>query len=57
VDPSATTSIRTPCSGVCRLDPAGYCLGCRRTATEIAEWIRMADSERVRLMEVELPRR
>jgi uncharacterized protein len=58
VDTSATTTpIRTPCTGVCRLDSAGYCQGCRRTAQEIADWIRMADSERLRLMQVELPRR
>jgi hypothetical protein len=58
VDDCATpTPIPTPCTGVCRLDADGYCEGCRRTGEEIANWLRMADSERLRLMQVELPRR
>ena len=28
----------SPCSGVCRLDSAGICLGCGRRMNEIAEW-------------------
>jgi predicted Fe-S protein YdhL (DUF1289 family) len=29
----------SPCTRVCRIDPAtGWCLGCRRTLTEIADW-------------------
>jgi len=29
----------SPCTGVCRIDPAsGWCLGCRRTLEEIADW-------------------
>lgn len=47
----------TPCTGVCRLDAAGYCLGCRRTMDEIAHWGRMDDSERARLMDEVLPLR
>ncbi|WP_188771596.1 DUF1289 domain-containing protein [Novosphingobium endophyticum] len=31
--------VPSPCTGVCRVDNAtGYCLGCRRTMDEIAEW-------------------
>lgn len=29
----------SPCTGVCRLDEAGVCLGCGRTGAEIGEWL------------------
>ena len=47
----------TPCTGVCRLDGHGYCLGCRRTMGEIARWGSMHDTERLHLMRVVLPTR
>jgi uncharacterized protein len=29
----------SPCTRVCRIEPeTGWCLGCRRTLTEIADW-------------------
>jgi len=29
----------SPCTGVCRIDvTTGWCLGCRRTLGEIADW-------------------
>ncbi|MFM6950689.1 MAG: DUF1289 domain-containing protein [Novosphingobium sp.] len=29
----------SPCDGTCRIDPAtGWCLGCKRTLGEIADW-------------------
>ena len=29
----------SPCNRICRIDPAtGWCLGCRRTLGEIADW-------------------
>jgi predicted Fe-S protein YdhL (DUF1289 family) len=36
----------SPCTGVCTLDAAGLCLGCRRTLAEIARWGVMSDDER-----------
>jgi len=47
----------TPCIGVCRLDAAGLCVGCRRTMDEIARWGSLDDAERTRLMDEVLPRR
>ena len=29
---------QSPCTGVCRLDTRGVCLGCGRTLDEIAQW-------------------
>lgn len=30
----------SPCIGICRIDrTTGYCEGCGRTMTEIAEWL------------------
>jgi predicted Fe-S protein YdhL (DUF1289 family) len=50
-------AILSPCTGVCTLGHDGYCLGCHRTAAEIAAWTRMGDDERLRLMESLLPLR
>lgn len=51
------TAILSPCIGVCTLDGAGYCIGCRRSAGEIADWIRYSDAQRARLMDEILPGR
>ena len=49
--------ITTPCIKVCVLDgDSGLCLGCFRTLSEIAEWGRLDEAERLRLM-TELPSR
>ncbi len=38
-DAPAMPSPPSPCTGVCRIDQAtGWCEGCRRTLTEIADW-------------------
>jgi uncharacterized protein len=37
----------SPCVSVCRLDRAtGWCLGCRRTLEEIADWPILSSSEK-----------
>jgi predicted Fe-S protein YdhL (DUF1289 family) len=50
-------AILSPCTGVCTLGDDGHCLGCLRTASEIACWVRMGDDERLRLMDTVLPLR
>lgn len=48
----------TPCIGICRMDAAGLCVGCRRTLAEIARWGTMGDDERRRwIAEVQPARR
>ena len=47
----------SPCTGVCRLDGRGYCMGCQRSMGEIARWGTMPDTERLYLMRVILPAR
>ena len=49
--------VLSPCTGVCMLGDDGLCLGCRRTAREIAAWPQMGDDERLRLMDCVLPSR
>ncbi len=49
-------AVLSPCTGVCSLGDDGLCLGCLRTAAEIARWPQMGDDERLRLMEA-LPQR
>jgi uncharacterized protein len=49
--------METPCTKVCKLDPAGrICMGCRRTVDEIARWASLTDEERRAIMK-ELRRR
>lgn len=47
----------TPCTGVCRLDARGLCMGCLRTGDEIARWGGMDQAERLRIMDEVLPHR
>ena len=44
-------AILSPCVGVCHLDHAGLCTGCRRTVAEIAAWSTMDDATRMRVIE------
>jgi predicted Fe-S protein YdhL (DUF1289 family) len=44
--------IPSPCIGVCRLDPAsGLCLGCMRTALEIAIWPKSSNAMRLEIVQ------
>ena len=37
----------SPCDGTCRLDGAtGWCLGCKRTLGEIADWPMLGPKEK-----------
>jgi predicted Fe-S protein YdhL (DUF1289 family) len=56
-DPSAASTVLTPCIGLCRLDANGYCEGCLRSGEEIARWRGMDDSERLRYLREILPAR
>jgi len=41
----------SPCIGTCTLDPrSGYCLGCRRTIEEIAQWPRLDAAAKRRII-------
>nr|WP_321509552.1 DUF1289 domain-containing protein [uncultured Celeribacter sp.] len=49
--------IESPCTKVCQIHPdTRLCLGCARSIDEIAQWSRMSQTERRRIME-ELPER
>jgi predicted Fe-S protein YdhL (DUF1289 family) len=42
-----TKTIPSPCTGICTMDGAlGFCLGCGRTADEVAEWASAGDVRR-----------
>lgn len=44
--------VRSPCSGVCRLDAhRQVCVGCGRTAMEITEWRSLTDDEKRAVLE------
>lgn len=50
--PTDPTPIPSPCTSVCRIDPAnGLCEGCLRTRQEIAAWRDAGDAERLAILE------
>jgi predicted Fe-S protein YdhL (DUF1289 family) len=50
-------AVSTPCINVCVLDPlSALCIGCGRTAAEIAAWATMSETDRVAIMAA-LPQR
>jgi predicted Fe-S protein YdhL (DUF1289 family) len=46
----------SPCIGVCTLDDAAVCVGCRRTTAEIALWTRMSPAQQWAVV-LDLPER
>lgn len=49
--------VLSPCIGLCKLDGRGWCVGCLRSADEIARWLGMSATEREYLMNKVLPQR
>jgi predicted Fe-S protein YdhL (DUF1289 family) len=43
---SGEAGVPSPCIDICRLDSQGFCIGCRRTIDEIAEWSRASEARR-----------
>ena len=42
----------SPCDRTCRIDPTtGWCLGCRRTLDEIADWPMLSAQEKHALLD------
>lgn len=42
----------SPCNRICRINPeTNWCLGCRRTLTEIADWPMLTASEKHALLD------
>ena len=46
----ARMSIESPCTGVCKLDSRGICIGCFRNLKEIAAWTALTELERARVL-------
>lgn len=42
-----TMTIASPCKLICRYDVDGTCVGCRRTKTEIMNWINYDDQQKL----------
>jgi predicted Fe-S protein YdhL (DUF1289 family) len=38
--------VKSPCNGICTLDVADICKGCRRTKDEISRWYILSNSEK-----------
>lgn len=43
--------VESPCIGTCTLGPQGLCVGCFRSAEEIAAWLSFSPDQRRRIME------
>lgn len=55
--PDTQDFVTSPCVNICRIDAAtGWCEGCGRTLSEIANWVRSDASSRRALL-TELPAR
>ncbi len=54
---ASSPPILSPCIGLCELGSEGLCLGCFRTANEIAGWISFSPAQRQYLMDFALPQR
>ncbi len=48
--------VESPCIGTCTLGPDGLCIGCFRSADEIASWLSLSAAQRSAVMQV-LPER
>ncbi|TBW53301.1 DUF1289 domain-containing protein [Marinobacter halodurans] len=44
--------VRSPCVSICALDENDICVGCQRSADEIARWSLMTDAERRAVMKL-----
>lgn len=48
---TARTKALSPCVGVCKIDRSKrWCIGCGRTASEIARWAGMSETEQLKLL-------
>jgi predicted Fe-S protein YdhL (DUF1289 family) len=44
--PDSRAAVPSPCVSVCALDEDDICIGCHRSAREIADWVVSPDTER-----------
>jgi uncharacterized protein len=52
-----TAPMLSPCVGICELDATGFCIGCHRSGSEIAQWTAFSNDQRQFVMDVLLPAR
>ena len=48
--------VESPCVSICRLDENDVCVGCFRTASEIAQWLSYSAEQRSEIMQQLPPR-
>jgi len=54
--PASPEPPESPCVGVCTMDDEGFCMGCFRTLSEIAQWGTLSAEEQWEIVG-QLPRR
>ena len=40
----------SPCVQICKVNAAGYCIGCKRSLAEITHWSRLSEAEAAAIM-------
>ena len=45
-----TDIVRSPCVDICALDEDDICMGCHRSADEIASWVGMSNDEKKQVL-------
>lgn len=48
--PISEKPVRSPCVSICALDDDDICTGCQRSGTEITQWGRMSNDERLAVL-------
>ena len=49
---SNSQQVASPCINVCQIDPrTGFCMGCKRTIDEIADWLEMTNEEKQQVLD------
>lgn len=43
--------VSTPCTGMCGIGDHGYCVSCKRSKKEIAQWVLMTEESRIKVLE------
>lgn len=52
LNPAGPPTPESPCTGVCRLDQAGVCIGCGRTGPEIGQWLEAGPARKREIREL-----
>jgi predicted Fe-S protein YdhL (DUF1289 family) len=47
-----SVNVESPCIGVCVMEDEGYCKGCSRSVSEIAQWRKLSNDKKLEILEL-----